>query len=58
MIKQIILSGCDDNTRINMDLTEEQIEFLRVIEAKSKEASNCNCQPVLKLRETGWEYDD
>lgn len=48
MIVTIILSGCDDETRFEVDVAPEQMEFLKLLESTSKEIGG-GCMPVLFL---------
>ncbi len=43
----IHLRGCDDDTKFEMDVTEEGLELLREVEAKSKEVNTSYCMPEL-----------
>lgn len=47
----ISLYGCHDSTTFDMELTEEQIEFLILIAKKSKEASTDKCMPTMDIDE-------
>jgi len=48
---RITLAGCDDTTRIDLDVTKEQYEFLVHLNKLSGEASEYGCQPVLYVGE-------
>lgn len=43
------LSGCDDETLIPLDVTPEEVAFLRRLEAASVAAPEYGCQPRLHL---------
>ncbi len=43
------LNGCDDSTRIEIEVTPEQKEFLKRIEVLSAEESKYGCQPKLEV---------
>ncbi len=47
----IDLDGCDDSTRLTMDVTDEELRFLKQLETSSKELSTYSCQPVLRLHQ-------
>ena len=49
MYIRIVLVGCDDETNIEMDVTEEQLKFLELLSEKSEEISEFNCMPIMKL---------
>jgi len=46
---QIRLCGCDDETELLMDVTDEQRAFLEELAKRSAEASEYGCQPRLKV---------
>lgn len=46
---QIRLLGCDDETWFDVEMNEEQLEFLEKISKKSKETSTYNCMPILSI---------
>lgn len=46
----VTLRGCDDRTRIELDVTDAELRFLEVLAAGSEDASEGSCQPVLGLR--------
>ena len=51
MIKcKFALSGCDDATEMELDLTEEELVFLRKVSALSQATSTYGCQPTLIIR--------
>ena len=39
------LVGCDDETEINIALSESELEFVKRLSEYSKEISRCNCMP-------------
>ncbi len=45
---RINLIGCDGTTHWEQDITDEQLEFLKQIEKKSKELSPYSCYPILQ----------
>lgn len=47
---RITLSGCDDETVFEIEATEEQIEFLKMIAKKSEEVSTCKCMPTMDIK--------
>lgn len=48
----IKLVGCDDETYIIKDLTNEQYEFLKIIQDESADMCHSQCMPILIIRET------
>jgi hypothetical protein len=46
---RIKVSGCDDSTYINRDLTEQEYAFLVSIAADITEASTYGCMPTMTL---------
>ena len=48
---EIILDGCDDSTKFEMELTNEEFELLEKVSAKSNEASKYCCMPRMYLYE-------
>ena len=54
MIKKkyiIVIDGCDDSTKFEMELTNEEFELLEKVSAKSNEASKYCCMPRMYLYE-------
>lgn len=47
MIHTICLNGCDDDTEFEMDMTEEQLIFLKRVAIKANSTSNYGCMPRL-----------
>lgn len=43
----ICLVGCDDSTEFEMDMTEEQLIFLKKVAIKANNTSEYNCMPRL-----------
>jgi hypothetical protein len=48
---QISLRGCDDSTEFIVDITKEQIKFLKSIEEISEEVSTYGCMPTMIIEE-------
>ena len=48
---EIVLDGCDDSTKFEMELTNEEFELLEKVSAKSNEASKYCCMPRMYLYE-------
>ena len=46
---EVSLVGCDDTTRFDMELTEEEAELLRVVARKSEEESSSQCMPTMTV---------
>ena len=44
---RITLSGCDDTTTIDTEVTSEQFDFLKSLVERSAAASEYGCQPRL-----------
>ena len=51
MEKTIFIYGCDDLTRIDMDLTDEEIIFVEKLAKLSKENSSSHCQPTIEIKD-------
>jgi hypothetical protein len=47
----IRLDGCDDSTYIAMELTEDQLEFVKLLCGKSYENSTYGCMPTMSVEE-------
>lgn len=52
----ICLSGCDDSTKFEMDMTEDQLIFLKKVAIKANNASEYGCMPTLLI--DGVEFMD
>ena len=52
---EIILNGCDDSTKFEMELTNEEFELLKKVSAKSNEASEYCCMPRMYVCEVSEE---
>lgn len=50
---RISLTGCDDVTAIEVDLSDEQAEFLTEIAERLTEESSYSCQPVMTIEPKG-----
>lgn len=48
----ITLSGCDDLTTFEEELTSREFALLKRLAERSKEVSTYGCMPVLKIQET------
>lgn len=46
----IIVSGCDDNTYVDMELSPEELAVIERLAAATKEASTFACEPVVEVR--------
>lgn len=46
---QIRVSGCDDSTRIEKELTEEQFKFLSEVADAITNASTYDCMPTMSV---------
>ena len=51
MRAQIRLSGCDDETAFDLDVTDAEAVFLTRLVIESRAASECQCQPILSVTE-------
>lgn len=49
MIHTICLNGCDDDTKFEMDMTEEQLLFLKRVAIKANNTSDYGCMPRLYI---------
>jgi len=45
----INISGCDDRTLVDIELTKDEIRLLESIAEKSKQISTYSCMPTLKV---------
>lgn len=48
---QVCLHGCDDSTYIEMELTTEQLEFMKKLEVLAEKNSDYVCQPTIEIKE-------
>ena len=51
-MKQLIniaLIGCDDSTIFDMEMTEEEYNFLQKVAEKSREVSSYSCMPIMEV---------
>lgn len=48
---RIVVQGCDDNTTIEMDLEDEELELLSKVAAEITKTSMCACQPRMTVCE-------
>jgi hypothetical protein len=46
---RVILSGCDDATYVDTEVTEAQFEFLQALTEQVEDASAYRCQPTLRV---------
>lgn len=51
MIVRVTLHGCDDCTELEIDVTPEQLEFLKILSTKLTETSEYRCQPIMSVKE-------
>lgn len=51
MKMRIILSGCDDSTVVEMDVTPKELEFLEDLQREVNDTSSYACMPKLELEE-------
>lgn len=49
--KIIVLKGCDSETYIEVDLTKDELTFLRRLSKKSRRISESMCMPVLLVKD-------
>ena len=49
MMYKVTLIGCDDQTDMFIDLTDEQVTFLEMLSKLSKETSSYLCMPTLEI---------
>ena len=47
----ITLIGCDDITRFQMELSNEELELVKKICQKSEETSEYSCMPTMEVEE-------
>lgn len=55
---EIRLNGCDDTTKFELEVSDEQFEFLRTIARLSTEASTYGCQPTLRVKRYASSQED
>lgn len=48
---KIDLSGCDDNTIFEIELTQEEYNLLKLVSDKSEQVSTYGCMPTLSIEE-------
>ena len=46
---EMLFIGCDDETYMEMVMTDSELEFLKRLEKLSKENSEYSCQPILEI---------
>jgi len=46
----IWLSGCDDETEFEMELTDEQYQLITILCDKSKTVSTYHCMPTMSIK--------
>jgi hypothetical protein len=46
---KIIIVGCDDETKIEMDLNDNECELLKRVSALSEKTSTYGCMPILQI---------
>ena len=52
---EIILDGCDDSTKFEMELTDEEFELLLKVSDKANETSEYCCMPRIYVCEVSEE---
>ena len=52
---EIILDGCDDSTKFEMELTNEEFELLEKVSSKANETSTYCCMPRMYVCEVAEE---
>ena len=55
MMYKISLDGCDDSTHMEMELTDEQAEFVRQLCKLSEENSSFSCMPTMGIKQIAVE---
>lgn len=50
---QVTISGCDDQTLFEVELTDTEYKGIRGLAALSRRNSEYGCQPIIVLRELG-----
>jgi hypothetical protein len=46
---KIELIGCDDTAAFEMEVNEEQFEFLTIVANRSQDASDYGCMPTMEV---------
>ena len=54
---KVNLSGCDDSTIFNMELTADEALLLIRVSKKSKEMSDYGCMPTLDIKIVGGDNE-
>lgn len=49
-IVKVTLYGCDDETNVTLEMTQEQYSFLQEIEEKVNKASTYQCEPTMSVK--------
>ncbi len=47
---KITLHGCDDSTRIDMDISQKELELLERVAFLSKKESTYGCMPIMTVQ--------
>lgn len=47
---QVTISGCDDHTLFDVELTPTQYKGIRALASLSRRHSEYGCQPIISLR--------
>jgi hypothetical protein len=47
----VVLVGCDAETPMEMEVTEQEHQFLLRLEKQSKEVSEYQCMPTIRLED-------
>lgn len=48
---KITVSGCDDETSIEMEMNDAESAFMNAVATRITEASTCVCQPRMTVEE-------
>ena len=46
---KITLSGCDDRTTFNLEVTDEELDILKRVSIMSEKESSYGCMPIMKV---------
>lgn len=56
MMHRIVLSGCDDTTYVDLDLTAGELACAQRIARESERQSNYGCMPTMRVEK--WTPDN
>ncbi len=48
---KVLVSGCDDQTEVDMDLSQRQVDAIRLLESLINAKREHHCQPNIEVTE-------